>query len=69
MNDLPCVLPALGYHAIDDSVWETICKRKSADPNIARRERRRRTMTVGQLETLKAQEDVREDGELHFEIC
>jgi hypothetical protein len=51
--DLPYELPALGYHAVDNGVREAICVHKSAEQNSARRERRRRTVTVSLVETLK----------------
>jgi hypothetical protein len=69
VNALPRVLPALGYHTVNDGVWEAICVLELVDDDETKREQKRCTVTVSLVESLKEEEDVLLDGELHLGSC
>jgi hypothetical protein len=69
VNALPCVLPALGNHTVNDGVREAIYMLELVDDDETKREQKRCTVTVSLMEALKDEEDVLLDGELHFGLC
>jgi hypothetical protein len=69
VNTLPCVLPALGNHTVNNGVREAIYVLGLVDDDGTKWEQKRCTVTVSLLEALEDEEDVLLDGEFHFGLC